>query len=1150
VDTFRKLLFRSTGGFFLQASQSSMFARCRKMSHMNNILPRPNGADECKSTFVAFEEEAMDKIEEKWKKLRATGLDLGNPLAIQDPVQTESARRHGGSMRQYERGNIYWHPVMGTEAREVHGGILDKYLSVGGPGEDKISHRRILGFPMTDERMTSDGLCPVSYFEWGAIYWFWRAVVLHGDLHHLWKEKSEEGRQPRLPLGLPNDRMRAVPFGYPIDDQQGLADGQVVFCERGCLWKGPASNDHLLSFSLSTPPIGRPAIWNSEASSNTPLPIQIRCDASFDTLTTIARNNRATLFTEIWQGRLFLQRVVAQGQPIEEVPVECTQAAREEPGAESFGPVSPLWFRVPPGRKLSDRALYNIIYRNPDTGRTYPLGPHAIYAKSGWENFGFMHATDLHVSRRLETVRGQLRNLGLGDSEKRYLNYNDSFRDFVRFANHLHDLGTVDLILATGDLVDYEYEKGDNLNGGGNFTFFRKLILGEVPYPDPDDTGTIPPHEELRVPLFTVPGNHDYRKNPYDFFFEVELSVSEGVGGFLSWLGDKLTPDFLSDITPDIVTSLVSIPGRTLESVDPTRFSVAPFRHYQTHNLTEEDALWLTGRRGNTIPLQRSKEESKKMLEIDKLSAYFEQINDLGSYIIRLGPHRIVMLDSRWDIWLPKDVGDKIDDYLALNEEDQRTMMNGAENQSGIDGQHISLLTQALKQDDQGLVIVGIHAPPINPKGNEYPHYFRETELAISKWEEMAGFLIRSDPFSFMRQDSQGRFSSFDLSLGLHKHRNQGWIIDNPTTGFFKYGDVDDLLDWGISKGENDEFLRLCAGLNAPRKVDLLLCGHVHHNVEFRLAARSSGDLEFYTDFYSENPSFYYPSKMLVNSRIKAVDRAFPLMTTKKIEEIRSLSPTEAADAVAQPSSFAVPTYPNPLNGIADPQKRKEWWNDHRPLIVQTAAVGPLENSQRSTKPEPTFNGFRVGLVLQNMVSRIHYVRMKELRDNRLKMPWEPPNIKASYREVFGRDARADELAGWLNDPQTEGKSYEQVVSQHMEFLVSARGSEELREMIKRSYWAVFGREPVEDEILTWVNAVKTDGKTYDVIVRQHVDYMLSAAGSQELEYMIRRSYLVVLGREPSSDELAYWRDEIRQQRYQYWQLVEAHNRYKAGGGS
>ena len=107
--------------------------------------------------------------------------------------------------------------------------------------------------------------------------------------------------------------------------------------------------------------------------------------------------------------------------------------------------------------------------------------------------------------------------------------------------------------------------------------------------------------------------------------------------------------------------------------------------------------------------------------------------------------------------------------------------------------------------------------------------------------------------------------------------------------------------------------------------------------------------------------------------------------------------------------------------------------------------------------------------------------------------------IIRSYQETFGRDPREDELAAWLNDPQTEGKTYEQVVSQHIEFLVSARGSEELREMIKRSYWAVFGREPAEDETLAWVNAVKTDGKTYHVIVGQHVDYMLSAAGSQEM---------------------------------------------------
>lgn len=42
-------------------------------------------------------------------------------------------------------------------------------------------------------------------------------------------------------------------------------------------------------------------------------------------------------------------------------------------------------------------------------------------------------------------------------------------------------------------------------------------------------------------------------------------------------------------------------------------------------------------------------------------------------------------------------------------------------------------------------------------------------------------------------------------------------------------------LSCGVSKGLNEEFLKLCVGMGVPRRVDLVLSGHGHKNVEFRL---------------------------------------------------------------------------------------------------------------------------------------------------------------------------------------------------------------------------------------------------------------------------------------------------------------------------
>src|SRR5690606_25667574 len=49
---------------------------------------------------------------------------------------------------------------------------------------------------------------------------------------------------------------------------------------------------------------------------------------------------------------------------------------------------------------------------------------------------------------------------------------------------------------------------------------------------------------------------------------------------------------------------------------------------------------------------------------------------------------------------------------------------------------------------------------------------------------------------------------------------------------------------------------------------------------------------------------------------------------------------------------LATPPYANPLNSSSDP---KAWWQNHRPIFVQTAPLGPVEKSQRQ------FNTYEFG---------------------------------------------------------------------------------------------------------------------------------------------------------------------------------------------
>src|SRR3954467_10484185 len=61
----------------------------------------------------------------------------------------------------------------------------------------------------------------------------------------------------------------------------------------------------------------------------------------------------------------------------------------------------------------------------------------------------------------------------------------------------------------------------------------------------------------------------------------------------------------------------------------------------------------------------------------------------------------------------------------------------------------------------------------------------------------------------------------------------------------------------------------------------------------------------------------------------------------------------------------------------------EDWWRNHRPLILQTAALGPLENDQVS------FAGFRVLAVKADVIEKVHYIPIQRLHQNDYRLSWE-----------------------------------------------------------------------------------------------------------------------------------------------------------------
>ena len=109
----------------------------------------------------------------------------------------------GGIAQNYTGGRIYWSPATGVH--EVHGAILSRYLTLGGPAG-------LLGLPITDETGTPDGVGRYNHFaHGGSIYWTpaTGAHAVYGAIRTTWASTGWE----------------RGPLGYPTTDETGTPDG-------------------------------------------------------------------------------------------------------------------------------------------------------------------------------------------------------------------------------------------------------------------------------------------------------------------------------------------------------------------------------------------------------------------------------------------------------------------------------------------------------------------------------------------------------------------------------------------------------------------------------------------------------------------------------------------------------------------------------------------------------------------------------------------------------------------------------------------------------------------------------------------------------------------------------------------------------------
>ena len=157
-------------------------------------------------------------IRDKWLALGGPSSFLGQPLT--DELTTPDGV---GRYNHFQGGSIYWTP--NTGAHEVHGDIRNKWAALGW-------ERSFLGYPLTDESPTPDGIGRFNHFQGGSIYWTPKtgAHEIHGDIRNKWASMGWE---------------RSF-LGYPLTDESPTPDGIGRFnhFQSGSIYWKPNLGSH------------------------------------------------------------------------------------------------------------------------------------------------------------------------------------------------------------------------------------------------------------------------------------------------------------------------------------------------------------------------------------------------------------------------------------------------------------------------------------------------------------------------------------------------------------------------------------------------------------------------------------------------------------------------------------------------------------------------------------------------------------------------------------------------------------------------------------------------------------------------------------------------------------------------------------------
>ncbi|HNV33618.1 MAG TPA: hypothetical protein PKK81_11820, partial [Nitrospira sp.] len=159
--------------------------------------------------------EVHGAIRGRWASLGWERSFLGYPLTDETTTPDRIGRYN-----HFQGGSVYWTPATG--AHEVHGAIRGKWASLGW-------ERSFLGYPLTDETTTPDGVGRYNHFQGGSVYWTpaTGAHEVHGAIRALWASMGWE---------------RSF-LGYPTSDELSTEDstGRYSEFQHGSIYWSPGT---------------------------------------------------------------------------------------------------------------------------------------------------------------------------------------------------------------------------------------------------------------------------------------------------------------------------------------------------------------------------------------------------------------------------------------------------------------------------------------------------------------------------------------------------------------------------------------------------------------------------------------------------------------------------------------------------------------------------------------------------------------------------------------------------------------------------------------------------------------------------------------------------------------------------------------------